>query len=65
MRFINLYLIGYFVLVIGVALGLWQAGIFNRVGPTWIGIGMLMAIGLGIMLAVSSGKPSVTERATK
>ena len=65
MRFINMYLIGYFVLVIGIALGLWQAGIFNRVGPIWIAIGMLMAIGLGIMLAVSSGKPSVMERAPK
>jgi len=65
MRFINLFLVGYFVLVIGVALGLWQAGFFNRVSPIWIGIGVLVAIGIGIMMAVSSGKPAMTESAPK
>lgn len=65
MRFINLFLVGYFVLVLGVALGLWQAGVFNRVAPVWIGIGVLVAIGVGIMLAVSSGKPAFTETTTK
>ena len=28
MRFIHLYLIGYFVLVVGAGLALWQAGVF-------------------------------------
>jgi hypothetical protein len=65
MRFIHLYLVGYFVLVLGVALGLWQAGVFNRVAPAWIGIGALVAIGAGIMLAVASGKPTTIERAAK
>ena len=60
MRFINMFLVGYFVLVLGVALGLWQAGVLNRVAPIWIGIGVLVAIGVGIMLAVSSGKPAFT-----
>jgi hypothetical protein len=66
MRFIiNLFLSGYFVLVLGVALGLWQAGVFNRVAPMWIGIGVLVAVGIGIMMAVSSGKPAMTESAPK
>jgi hypothetical protein len=60
MRFINLYLVGYFVVILGIALGLWQAGIFSRVSPVWIGIGALVAIGVGIMMAVSSGKPTGT-----
>ena len=60
MRFIHLYLIGYFILVVGVGLALWQAGILNRVAPIWLAIGVIVAVGLGIMLSVSSGKPAVT-----
>lgn len=62
MRFIHLYLIGYFVLVVGAVLALWQAGVLARVGTLWIAIGLIIALGLGIMLAVSSsGKPTITE----
>ena len=61
MRFIHLYLIGYFVLVLGAVLALWQAGVLARVGAVWIAIGLLIAIGLGIMLAVTAGKPTITQ----
>jgi hypothetical protein len=60
MRFISIYLIGYFILVAGAALALWQAGILSRLSGAWIAIGALIAIGLGIMLAVSAGKPDIT-----
>jgi len=65
MRFIHLYLIGYFILVVGVGLALWQAGVLNRVAPIWLAIGVIVAVGLGIMLSVSSGKPTVTEELQK
>jgi hypothetical protein len=65
MRFIHLFLVGYFVLVVGVGLALWQTGVFSRVAPIWIGIGALVAVGIGIMLAVSSGKPTVTTEIEK
>jgi hypothetical protein len=61
MRFINIYLIGYFILVIGAALALWQSGILARITGTWIAIGALIAVGFGIMLAVSAGKPEITR----
>jgi hypothetical protein len=61
MRFIHLFLIGYFVLIVGLALALWQSGILQRLDPMWIGIGAVIAIGLGIMAAVTSGKPAITE----
>ncbi len=61
MRFIHLYLIGYVILGLGITLALWQTGVLSRVAPIWIGIGVLVAVGLGIMLSVSSGKPTVTE----
>jgi hypothetical protein len=61
MRFINLFLAGYAIVVVGIVLALWQTGVLNRVAPIWIGIGSLVAIGLGLMVAVSSGKPAVIE----
>jgi hypothetical protein len=65
MRFIHLFLIGYFILMVGVGLALWQTGLLSRVAPIWIGIGAIMALGLGIMLSVSSAKPrSATENTT-
>jgi hypothetical protein len=61
MRFIHLYLIGYFILVIGAVLAMWQAGILQQISLTWLGIGAIIAIGLGILLAVVSAKPTVTR----
>lgn len=62
MRFINMYLVGYFVLVVGIALALWQLGVLDSVAPIWLGIGVIVALGIGIMMAVSSGKPTGTTR---
>jgi hypothetical protein len=61
MRFIHLYLVGYFVLVVGAVLALWQSGALARISAIWIAISLVIAIGLGIMLAVSSGKPEITR----
>jgi hypothetical protein len=61
MRFIHLYLIGYFVLLVGAALALWQSGVLARVSGMWIAIGAIIAVGLGIMLAVTAGKPTLTR----
>lgn len=61
MKFVNIYLIGYFLLVVGAVLALWYAGVLNAISPVWIGIGLIIALGLGIMLAVSSGKPEITR----
>jgi hypothetical protein len=61
MRFIHLYLIGYFVLVLGAGLALWKAGVLARISGTWLAIGLLIVLGLGIMLAVTSAKPTITN----
>jgi hypothetical protein len=61
MRFIHLYLVGYFIVVLGLVLALWQTGVLSHIAPVWIGVGTLLAIGLGIMLSVSSGKPTVSK----
>jgi hypothetical protein len=63
--FIHLFLIGYFIVIVGVGLALWQAGVLNRVAPIWMAIGGIVAVGLGIMLSVSLGKPTLTEELQK
>ena len=62
MKFMKLYLVGYFILLIGAVWALWQSGILKEIPPVWIGIGAIIAVGFGIMLAVSSGRPAVTTR---
>ena len=61
MRFVNIYLVGYFVLIIGALLALWYGGVLRHVSPVWVLIGLVIAVGLGIMLAVSAGKPEITR----
>jgi hypothetical protein len=61
-RFIHLYLIGYFVLVVGAALALWQGGVLSRVSGTWLVLSATVVIGLGILLAVSSRLPATITR---
>lgn len=58
----RLYLIGYFILLVGAALALWQSGILREIPGIWIAIGLVIAVGLGVLLAVSSTTPVVTTR---
>ena len=58
----RLYLIGYFVLLVGAVLALWQSGILRQIPVMWLLIGLVIAVGLGIVLAVSSTSPVVTTR---
>jgi hypothetical protein len=43
-------------------LALWQSGIMRQIPGVWLFIGVLIAVGFGIMLAVASGRPAVTTR---
>jgi hypothetical protein len=61
MRFVNIYLIGYFILIVGAMLALWYGGVLRHVSTVWVIIGLVIAIGLGVMLSVSAGKPEITR----
>jgi hypothetical protein len=61
MRCVHIYLAGYFLLLIGARAALWYGGVLSHLSPIWITIGLVIAIGLGIMLAVSAGKPEITR----
>ena len=58
MSFMRVYIVGYFVLIAGALLALWKADILSRIPLAWIAIGLIVAVGLGIMLAVTSTRPS-------
>jgi hypothetical protein len=62
MRFLTIYLVGYFILLLGAGLALWQSGVLRQIPAVWLAIGALIAVGLGIMLAVVSGRPAITTR---
>jgi hypothetical protein len=62
MRFLKIYLVGYFILLLGAGLALWQSGILRQIPGVWLAIAAIVAIGLGIMLAVASGRPAITSR---
>jgi hypothetical protein len=62
MRFIHLYLLGYFLLVIGAGLALWQAGILARISTTWLMIASIIVVGLGILLAATSTRTTTITR---
>jgi hypothetical protein len=62
MRFLKIYLVGYFLLLVGALWALWQSGILAEIPGVWIAIGALVAVGLGIMLAVASSRPAITTR---
>jgi len=61
MRFINMYLVGYFILLAGALAALWYGGVLRHVSTMWVVIGLVIAVGLGIMLSVSGGKPEITR----
>lgn len=59
MRFVRVYLAGYFLLVLGALVALWYGGVLQQLPLVWVAVGLVMAAGLGLMLAVAAGKPAV------
>ena len=53
MKWAVMYLVGFVVLIGGVLAALWKLGILDSIGTTWTVIGVVIAVGLGIMIAVS------------
>jgi len=54
MKWTGIYLVGYVILIGGVLAALWKLGVLADIGTTWTIIGVVIAVGVGIMLAVSS-----------
>ena len=54
MKWTAIYFLGYVILIGGLLAALWKLGVLASIGTTWTLIGVVIAIGIGIMLAVSS-----------
>lgn len=54
MKWTGVYLLGYVILIGGILAALWKLGVLDSIGAIWIVIGIVIALGIGIMLAVSS-----------
>ena len=54
MKWAGMYLVGFVVLIGGVLAALWKLGILESIGTTWTLIGVVVAIGVGIMVSVSN-----------
>ena len=61
MKYINMYLVGYVLLLVGGLLALWKVAVLDNIAPMWLLIGFIVAVGLGLMLSVSAGKPDITR----
>ena len=62
MKWMGIYLTGYLILLCGIIAGLWQLGVLEQIGGIWTGIGLIIAVGFGIMIAVSgSGEKKSVE----
>jgi hypothetical protein len=59
MKFAGIFLGGYVVLVIGVGAALWKVGFLQQIGAGWTIIGIVIAVGLGIMLAIGGRSRSI------
>jgi hypothetical protein len=46
----GIYLVGYFIMIVGLGLG----AHFMHVPPRWIGVGVLVLVGLGILHGVTA-----------
>ena len=62
MKWTRMYLIGFAILVCGILAALWKLEVLATIGMTWTLICIVIAIGIGIMFAVSrSGKKETIE----
>ena len=57
MRSMGIFVFGYALFLGGVLLALWKTGVLDYLGSTWTVIGVIIALGLGLMLGVAWSRP--------
>jgi hypothetical protein len=53
-KWTGMFLLGFVILLGGVLAALWKLKVLAAIGTTWTVIGIVIAIGVGIMVAVSN-----------
>jgi len=54
MKWAGMYLVGFVILIGGVLAALWKLGILQNIETTWIVIGVVILVGVGIMVSVAN-----------
>ena len=54
MKWAGMYFVGFVILIGGVLAALWKLGILQTIETTWIVIGVVILVGLGIMVSVAN-----------
>ena len=54
MKWTGLYLLGYVIVIGGILAAFWRIGILESIGTFWTGVSVVIAVGLGIILAVAN-----------
>ena len=54
MKWAGMYLVGFVLLIGGLMAALWKLGILQNIETTWIVIGVVILIGIGIMVSVAN-----------
>jgi predicted signal transduction protein with EAL and GGDEF domain len=65
MKWMGIYLLGYVILVVAGLLALWKTGILSTISPFWLEVGLLAALGIGIMIAVANSGNKESIEVTK
>ena len=54
MKWAGMYLVGFVLLVGGILAALWKLGLLAGISTTWIVIGVVILMGIGIMISVAN-----------
>ncbi len=65
MKWVNMYFLGYVILLVGVVAALWKVGAIEQIGAGWTAIGVVIAVGIGIMVSVASSGRKETIQVEK
>ncbi len=49
-----MYFLGYSILIVGLLGAMWKMGVLESIGTAWTLIGLVIAIGVGVMVAVTN-----------
>ena len=53
MKWAGMYLVGFVLVVGGILAALWKLGLLAAISTTWLAIGIVIVIGIGIMVSVA------------
>jgi hypothetical protein len=54
MKWMGTFFLGYVLLLAGIVAALWKVGVLANVSGVWIAIGTVIALGVGLMVAVAN-----------